>query len=537
MRVKSSLNSELQPFRKDFVLQIIVVVSMTIIELYMPYLEGHIINAIVYQHSVHIFIQTVGILLLVSAINLLISYFTAKMQYHKLPQIIVAVINQLIERFYHVDPRAMLPFDGAYLNSRINEDVSVTARFIYMTVPSFIANLVTILGVGIFLAAFNIKILGLFTIFIALYMLVYFFTRYYIYVTSLDVKETSANYFADRNSMFTRYLAIKAKELLGAEQRKNQQLATTMFTTMRGNFKWHYILSTSKISLSMLFQIAFFIIGGIAVINGNWQIGTFTVVLQYFVILINVVDNLFYIGSEYQDYQASQTRLQELLTLPREVTGKTTLAKVTTITITDLNINLEPDQALYGHDLNFELIAGHIYTLTGKNGVGKTTLLYTLLGLNPDYQGRITFDNHELATLNTRLLRQNNVTVMLQNEVTTGLTVQAYLDQFAVTATEKANPLIKAVFFSEHFMLTKVLTTPLNQLSGGEHQLVTLYATLFKADATVLILDEPFSNISFKLVPVILNLLNSSYFSDKIILLVSHDQSVIDLTIPIAIGG
>ncbi|CAH0418058.1 ATP-binding cassette domain-containing protein [Periweissella ghanensis] len=452
-------------------------------------------------------------------------------------QIIVAVINQLIVRFYQVDSQSMLAYDGAYLNSRVNEDVSVTARFIYITVPNFIANLVTIGGVGIFLAAFNIKILGLFTLFIVLYMLVFFFTRYYIYVTALDVKEISANYFADRNSMFTRYLAIKAKELLGAEQRKNQQLATTMFTAMHGNFKWHYILSTSKISLSMLFQIAFFIIGGIAVINGNWQIGTFTIILQYFVILINVVDNLFYVGSEYQDYQASQTRLQELLALPREVTGKTTLAKVTTITITDLNINLEPDQPLYTHALNFGLTAGNIYTLTGKNGVGKTTFLYTLLGLNPDYQGRITFDNHELATLNTRILRQNNVAVMLQNEVATELTVQAYLDQFKILAMQTANPLIKAVFFNEHFMLTKLLDTPLNQLSGGEHQLVTLYATLFKADATVLVLDEPFSNISFKLVPAVLNLLNSPDFSDKIILLVSHDQMVIDLTIPIAIGG
>lgn len=89
-------------------------------------------------------------------------------------QIIVAVINQLIVRFYQVDSQSMLAYDGAYLNSRVNEDVSVTARFIYITVPNFIANLVTIGGVGIFLAAFNIKILGLFTLFIVLYMLVFF---------------------------------------------------------------------------------------------------------------------------------------------------------------------------------------------------------------------------------------------------------------------------------------------------------------------------------------------------------------------------
>lgn len=47
------IKDELRPFRMDFILQIIVVVIMTIIALYTPYLEGHIINAIVYQHSVH----------------------------------------------------------------------------------------------------------------------------------------------------------------------------------------------------------------------------------------------------------------------------------------------------------------------------------------------------------------------------------------------------------------------------------------------------------------------------------------------------
>ncbi|CAH0416026.1 ABC transporter ATP-binding protein [Periweissella fabaria] len=534
--MKSAINNELRPFKLAFSLQVIVVAISTLIDLYMPYLEGHIINAIVYQHSVPLFINNIVLLFFAATFNLLISYFTAKMQYSKLPKIIVTVIDSLITHFYHVTPQTMRQYDGTYLNSRVNQDVTITAQFIYITLPKFIANIITILGVGAFLAAFNIRILGLFAIFISAYMLVYWVTRYYIFTTSMAVKETSAHYFADRNGIFTRYLAIKAKELLVPEQQKNKQLAQKMFGAMRGNFKWHYILSTSKISLSILFQTVFFIIGGVAVIQGHWQIGTFTIILQYFNILLGVVDNCFYVGSEFQDYQASQARLRELLELPVENSADQTMPQLKKITMTNVNFAITPNQYLYSQPLTFTMIPGKLYTLVGPNGVGKTTLTSILLGLVTNYDGNIYVNDIDFKNLAMRNYRQHNVAVMLQSDEATRINVRDYLAQFNVSPSSNNDALTQAIFFEESFNLTPLLDTAMNQLSGGEQQLVILYATLFKPHTSLIILDEPFANISFKIVPRLVSLLHSPRFSDKIILLVTHDQAIIEQSEPIKMG-
>jgi branched-chain amino acid transport system ATP-binding protein len=53
-----------------------------------------------------------------------------------------------------------------------------------------------------------------------------------------------------------------------------------------------------------------------------------------------------------------------------------------------------PVQALFGIDLS--LAAGQVVALMGRNGVGKTTTIRSILQLTPHARGRITFDGHDL---------------------------------------------------------------------------------------------------------------------------------------------
>ncbi len=47
--------------------------------------------------------------------------------------------------------------------------------------------------------------------------------------------------------------------------------------------------------------------------------------------------------------------------------------------------------------LSFEVPVGKVTTLLGRNGVGKTTLLKTLMGLVPAASGSIAFDGHDIT--------------------------------------------------------------------------------------------------------------------------------------------
>ena len=65
------------------------------------------------------------------------------------------------------------------------------------------------------------------------------------------------------------------------------------------------------------------------------------------------------------------------------------------LTIRGLTTHYGNSQALFGVDL--EIGAGEVATLTGRNGMGKTTTINSIMGIVPPSGGSIVFDGVELA--------------------------------------------------------------------------------------------------------------------------------------------
>ena len=65
--------------------------------------------------------------------------------------------------------------------------------------------------------------------------------------------------------------------------------------------------------------------------------------------------------------------------------------------IRDLNVAYGESQVLW--DVSLDVPAGGVVCLMGRNGVGKTTLLKTIMGLLPARSGRITLDGVDLGSL------------------------------------------------------------------------------------------------------------------------------------------
>ncbi len=88
-----------------------------------------------------------------------------------------------------------------------------------------------------------------------------------------------------------------------------------------------------------------------------------------------------------------------------------------------------PSQVLFGVDLRIE--AGQVVTLLGRNGMGKTTLLRTLLGQLPLRAGRMVFAGKDIAGWATDRIARAGVAIVPEGrQCFPNLTVREHLTAF-----------------------------------------------------------------------------------------------------------
>lgn len=525
------LKKQLFFLKKDLSAQLIVSIILTFLTIATPYVEGRLIDTIVYGKNEKIFVQIIGIISFILVLTLFFSYFSAKIQYFKVPKISVILVKRLLNTIFSKENDKVCEYEGTYLHSRINDDTTVMINYLFLTIPSLIGSVITVIGILILLITIEKKIILLFIVFITIYIFIYIMTSRHLYNSALALKDSTATYFSNRNSIFSRYTIIKAKKSEKFEMKNLDYFSKNMFAAMKENFKWNYVLSTSKVSVSLIFQILFFLVGGYLVIKGEWQIGTFTITTQYFTTIMNHLDTFFNVAMEHQKFKVSVDRLEEIIAIPEEKNGEYRGNTIEKIELKDFNIYTygESPTFLYKSAISHTFFSNNIYSFAGENGVGKTTLLLTLIGIRKKYTGEIYINDRKISTMDLNYYREKNISIMLQNEVPEFILVKEYLNKFVSQDDrfKNNNELVSSVFFNEQFDIRNYLNKSFISLSGGERQLISLYVSLFKPNATLIILDEPFSNLASSLVPKLMDIINEIAKDGKIVILVSHDPVVL----------
>ncbi|KAF0192868.1 MAG: Urea ABC transporter ATP-binding protein [Gammaproteobacteria bacterium] len=145
-------------------------------------------------------------------------------------------------------------------------------------------------------------------------------------------------------------------------------------------------------------------------------------------------------------------------------------------------------------DVNLSVPQGSCLCLMGRNGVGKTTLLKSIMGLLPVKSGSIRFDGQELANRPAdRRARVGIGYVPQGRDIFPLLTVEENLRVGLAARRDKVREIPERIF--ELFpVLKQMLRRRGGDLSGGQQQQLAIGRAL-AIDPTLLILDEPAEGI------------------------------------------
>ena len=144
-------------------------------------------------------------------------------------------------------------------------------------------------------------------------------------------------------------------------------------------------------------------------------------------------------------------------------------------------------------DLDFEVPMGQVTCLLGRNGVGKTTLLKTLMGLVPVARGSITFGDVMLTAAPSHVRAAAGVGYVPQGrEIFPRLTVEENL--LIGLATQPRGSTLPARIFDLFPVLKQMLGRRGGDLSGGQQQQLAIGRAL-AMKPKLLILDEPTEGI------------------------------------------
>ncbi|MDM7527328.1 ABC transporter transmembrane domain-containing protein [Lacticaseibacillus paracasei] len=520
-----------------FTLLVIFTIISTALITGNTYLEGRLLDSLVYSHRPTLFITFFVLMLGIGILRLFFSFFTSHIQILTKQETVLELNRKIFFELFKKDTLSILKWSPTTLSSRINDDVTEIVSFFSDTLVKLCSVIVSTITISAYVFSADPKIFIIMIIFIPIYFLIYIVFRPKIYSINLTMKNKQNEYYTTRNDFVGRYIEIKGSGNFSSEKKRLRTVEDGLLKTFVKSFWVRYWMSTSQIVMQLVFQAVFFIVGGLAVLRGNITIGFFSIVLQYFGQLLNSVDQIFGIAIGTEKYHASLTRMKRIFDIAADKNGDRPISSVRAIDINNFNIKMFPEskkdsKMFYSQDLSCSFENPGLYVISGDNGIGKSTFVRTITRIyQPKLRGSVLINGLDVNKIDMDALRQKEMGFLFQDVPSPHITVREYLSDLErngfLNDLKESRPFLN-VYFSDVFNLADIYEKKVDVLSSGELQLVRLLAALGKKDASMYILDEPTANIYPQIRSAVICLLQELGKS-KLIITISHDEHLIGL--------
>jgi len=180
-------------------------------------------------------------------------------------------------------------------------------------------------------------------------------------------------------------------------------------------------------------------------------------------------------------------------------------------------------------DISAVFEEGKFYSIVGPSGVGKTTLLSIMAGLDKPTHGTVYIHGEALSTVNLNKYRQKQISMVFQSfhlfPLLTALENTSYLLEAQGVKRKEAEARAKELLNMVGIGESKHKRYPAN-LSGGEQQRVAIARSL-STGARVILADEPTGNLDIANGEAIVNLLqNLAHQESYCVIVVTHNPDI-----------
>ena len=158
------------------------------------------------------------------------------------------------------------------------------------------------------------------------------------------------------------------------------------------------------------------------------------------------------------------------------------------LTVQNIETHYGASQALFG--ISMHVRNGEVVTLIGRNGMGKTTSINSIMGITPITRGSIFFEDVQIEHLESFKINRKGIALVPEGrQVFPNLTVRENLVAISANRNTHSSPWNLNKILDLFPQLSARIDSMANLLSGGEQQMLAIGRSLM-TNPKLLLLDE-----------------------------------------------
>lgn len=523
------------PFTKKYSLQfallLLIKIAIALISLFQVYLFKILVDDILIQKKESLFWYLIGAYLLLFIFDTIFSALQLRLNNKTYNLLKLDLKRKILGQILNVQIGDLQKVPVSEIKMLINDDVEVIPQIINSQFLDFAICLSKITSYLLILLNMNLWITLLISVTIPIFFL-----------ATKKIKNKLQKIADENRSITSEYEEWIRNSLEGWKDVKTlikyqseEDRYNIIWKKLERNSNMQYVswFVNRAITLTkdfFIINVLLYLIGGILIISGNFTIGSMLIYINYFQSFFSSINDLNSFQTSIHELIPQFNRIQSFLEYEN--------IDVPQVVVNDFKKRLKFENIKFSYnsdmgnilsDISFTINKGDIIRLSGKSGVGKSTLIKILLKFYKPQSGDVLLDETSVFDIADDSYYKI-VGACLQDDYFFDSTISENLliGKHNITELELIRACKTARIHDDIMKMpqgydTRLISSAQN-ISGGQKQRLAL-ARLILHDPQIIILDEATAAIDNKTETTILNLL-LKIFKTKTIIIISHNESI-----------